>query len=164
MLDIEAILRVLVRHKVEFVVIGGVAMAIHGADHSTLDVDVCYNRTPYNFSALAAALSELHAYLKGVPKGLPFKPDVPTLQAGLNFTLETDLGDLDVLGEVSGVGDYAQVLAQSEERDVYGCKVRVLSVEGLMAAKKAAARNKDHGHLLELAALKKLRDAGPEGA
>jgi predicted nucleotidyltransferase len=89
---------------------------------------------------------------------------VPTLQSGLNFTLETDNGDLDILGEVSGVGNYPQAFTHSEERELYGCKVRILSLDGLIAAKKAAARNKDKSHLLELEALKKLRDAGTQGA
>lgn len=164
MLDIAALLRTLVTYKVEFVVIGGVAMIAHGSNHATVDVDICYNRTPGNLAAISAALNALHAYLRGVPKGLPFKTDVPTLQAGLNFTLETDNGDLDILGEVSGVGNYAQALAHSEERELYGCRVRILSLDGLIAAKKAAARNKDKSHLLELEALKKLRDAGTQGA
>ncbi len=163
-LDIATLLRVLQQHEVEFVVIGGVAMIAHGSNHVTADMDVCYNRSPSNLAAVAAALTSIHAYLRGVPKGLPFKTDVPTLQAGLNFTLETDSGDLDLLGEVSGVGDYAQALARSQEREIYGRKVAVLSLDDLIAAKKAAGRNKDHGHLLELEALKKLRDAGPLGA
>src|SRR5665213_831491 len=137
MLDIAALLRTLVTYKVEFVVIGGVAMIAHGSNHATVDVDICYNRTPGNLAAVSAVLNSLHAYLRGVPKGLSFKTDVPTLQAGLNFTLETDSGDLDILGEVSGVGDYAQALVHSEERDLYCCKVRILSLDGLIAAKKA---------------------------
>ena len=163
-LDIATLLRVLLQHKVEFVVIGGVAMIANGSNHVTGDMDVCYNRSPSNLAAVAAALTSIHAYLRGAPKGLPFKADVPTLQAGLNFTLETDSGDLDLLGEVSGVGAYAQALAQSQEREIFGCKVAVLTLDGLIAAKKAAGRNRDHGHLLELEALKKLRDAGPQGA
>jgi predicted nucleotidyltransferase len=163
-LDVAALLRALTQNKVEFIVIGGVAMVAHGSNHATFDMDVCYNRTPVNLAALAAALTSIHAYLRGAPKGLPFKADVPTLQAGLNFTLETDSGDLNVLGEVSGVGDYAQALANSEEKEMYGIKARVLSLDALIAAKKAAARNKDRSHLLELEALKKLRDAGAQGA
>ena len=163
-LDIAALLRVLTQHKVEFVVIGGVAMIAHGSDHVTGDMDICYSRTPGNLAAVSAALTSIHAYLRGVPKGLPFKTDVPTLQAGLNFTLDTDNGALDLLGEVSGVGAYPQALAQSEEREMYNYKARVLSLDSLMAAKKAAGRNKDLRDLMELEALKKLRDAGPQGA
>jgi hypothetical protein len=102
----------------------------------------------------------LHPYLRGAPPGLPFRLDVPTLQAGLNFTLSTDLGDLDLLGEVSGVGDYQKSLAQSQEITMFGMQIRVLSLDGLIAAKRAAGRNKDQAHLLELEELKKLREGG----
>ena len=86
---------------------------------------------------------------------------VLTIQAGLNFTLTTDLGDVDVLGEVAGIGTYDQVLARSVEKDSYGLTIRVLSVDGLIAAKTAAGRLKDRNHILELIELKKLKDANP---
>lgn len=99
--------------------------------------------------------------MRGVPPGLPFRLDSPTIQAGLNFTLTTDHGAVDLLGEVAGVGTFDQALAQSDEKTAYGLKVRVLSIDGLIAAKKAAGRTKDQLHLLELEELKKLRDANP---
>ena len=95
---------------------------------------------------------------------MPFRFDVPTLAAGLNFTLDTDHGQIDLLGEVSGIGNYDQVFAQSVERTVFGLTFRVLSVDGLIAAKKAAGRNKDHGHLLELIELKKVLEATRGGS
>jgi predicted nucleotidyltransferase len=159
MFDGTNLIRQLSTGCVEFVVIGGLAMIARGVTSMTKDLDVCYNRATANLSALAAALAPLHPYPRGAPPGLPFKLDVPTLHAGLNFTLVTDHGDLDLLGEVSGVGRYEQVLAQSDELDVFGLKVRVLSLEGLIAAKKAAGRAKDQAHLLELEELKKLRDS-----
>lgn len=158
-LDIEAILRRLGDQQVDYVVIGGLAMIAHGSAYITKDVDICYSRTPTNITALAAAFTPLHPYLRGAPAGLPFSFDVPTIQAGLNFTLMTDLGDVDVLGEVSGLGNYAQVAAQAETRTIFGLPVRVLSLEGLIAAKRAAGRLKDRNHLLELEELKQMRDA-----
>ncbi len=155
----EALIRRLVDHRVEFVLIGGLAMAAHGSSAVTKDLDLCYNRMPGNMTALANALAAIHPYLRGVPPGLPFRFDVPTIQAGLNFTLITDDGDVDLLGEISGVGTYEQASAQSEERELYGLTVRILSLDGLIAAKKAAGRAKDQTHLLELEELKKLRDA-----
>ena len=163
-IDASPILHQLAAHQVELVVIGGLAMRIHGSAHITDDLDVCYRRTPANIQALAVAVASLNPYLRGAPAGLPFRFDAPTIQAGLNFTLTTDHGWVDLLGEVSGVGGYDQVLAQSVEAEMFGLKVRVLSLDGLIAAKKAAGRRKDHGHLLELEELKKLRDAGPQGA
>jgi predicted nucleotidyltransferase len=159
---LEAIVRRLNDNGVRFVVIGGVAMIAHGSSHLTKDFDICYERSAANLAALAGALAPLHPYLRGAPAGLPFRLDVPTLQAGLNFTLTTDCGELDLLGEVSGVGTYAQALAQSVEYLMFGIPVRVLSVDGLIAAKKAAGRGKDQSHLLELEELKKLRETPPE--
>jgi predicted nucleotidyltransferase len=153
-------LRLLQSGGVEYVVIGGLAMISHGSAYITKDVDLCYSRSEKNIRALAACCVAIHPYLRGAPPGLPFKFDAATIQAGLNFTLTTDLGDIDFLGEVSGIGSYEKVLAMSEEKDIYGMIVRVLSLEGLIAAKKAAGRTKDQLHLLELEELKKMRDEG----
>jgi hypothetical protein len=159
MVDAPAIIRLLVSSQVEFVVIGGLAMRAQGSAHVTEDADFCYRRTPDNIARLAAALVPINPYLRGAPAGLPFRFDAPTIQAGLNFTLTTDLGDIDFLGEVSGIGNYDAVLVQSDELEVSGLKVRVLSLDGLIAAKKAAGRVKDRNQLVELLELKKLRDA-----
>jgi len=158
--DAPGIVRQLLAQKVEFVVVGGLAMAVHGSSYLTKALDVCYNRAAANMAAIVAALAPLHPYLRGVPPGLPFRLDVPTLLAGLNFTLITDRGDLDLLGEVSGIGAYPKVRAQSQESAMFGMQVPVLSLDGLIAAKKAAGRNKDRAHLLELEELKKLRERG----
>jgi predicted nucleotidyltransferase len=163
MFDPAAIIRSLLNGGVEFVVVGGLAMTIHGSAYVTRDLDVCYHRTATNITALAAALAPVHPYMRGAPPGLPFRFDAATIQAGLNFTLTTDLGDLDLLGEISGIGTYEKVLAQSEEHTLFGLAVRVLSLDGLIASKKAAGRRKDQAHLLELEELKKLKDAPPGG-
>ena len=158
-IDASPILQQMATHQVEFVVIGGLAMRIHGSAHITDDLDVCYRRTPGNLQAVEAAFAPLHPYLRGAPPGLPFRFDARTIQAGLNFTLTTDHGAVDLLGEVSGVGGYDQALAQSIELEMFGLKIHVLSIDGLIAAKTAAGRLKDRNHLLELEAMKKLRDA-----
>jgi hypothetical protein len=159
MVDAPALIQVLASGEVEFVTIGGQAMRAQGSAHVTEDADFCYRRTPENIARLAAALAPARPYLRGAPPGLPFRFDALTIQAGLNFTLTTDLGDVDFLGEVSGIGNYDAVYAKSEEIDMFGYKVRVLSLDGLIAAKTAAGRLKDQTHLLELEELKKLRDA-----
>jgi hypothetical protein len=158
---LELILKDLAKHRVEYVLIGGQAMTLQGSAHVTFDLDLCYARTKENIAALAMALALHDPYLRGAPPGLPFRFDPPTIQAGLNFTLQTDLGDIDVLGEVSGVGSYEQALAQSEAKTVFGVIVRILSIDALIAAKKAAGRLKDRNHILELEELKKMRDAAP---
>jgi len=162
MLDVEGIIRQLEENRVQYVVIGGLAIISHGSAYITHDVDVCYARTHANIAALAAAFAPIHPYLRGAPPGLPFCFDALTIEAGLNFTLTTDMGDVDVLGEVKGLGGYDQVLAQSVEKVVFGRAVRVLGIDGLIVNKKAVDRVKDRLHLLELEELKKLRDAAQE--
>ena len=159
MFDAEAAIKHLCACKVEFVVIGGIAMIAQGSAHITTDLDICYARTPENIAKTAAAFAGIHPYLRGAPPGLPFRFDAPTIAAGLNFTLITDFGDIDLLGEVTGVGSYSSVLAQSLEKTMYGLTVRVLSVDGLIAAKNAAGRTKDRLHLLELEELKKMLES-----
>jgi hypothetical protein len=160
MLDPAPLLHLLTEMQVDYVLIGGLAMRAHGSAHLTEDLDICYRRTPENLEAVAAALAPVHPYLRGAPPGLPFRLDEAKLQAGLNFTLTTDFGWIDLLGEVSGIGPYDKVLAQSVEQELYGLAVRVLSLDGLIAAKRAAGRNRDHSHLLEPEELKKMREAG----
>ena len=157
MLNAPELLKRLSQNKVEYVVIGGLAMITHGSAHITKDLDFCYRRTPENLTALATAFGDLHPYLRGVPPGLPFRFDVATLRAGLNFTLDTDLGAVDIFGEVPGLGDFDAVAARSTTLELFNTSVRVLSLEGLIAAKKAAGRIKDQLHLVELEELSKLQ-------
>jgi predicted nucleotidyltransferase len=144
---------------VEYVVIGGLAAVFHGASHVTGDLDVCYNRDRENLRRLSRALQPLSPRLRGAPPDLPFKLDERTLRAGLNFTLTTDAGDLDLIGEVSGIGHYEQVLSYSERVEVGGETVRILSLEGLILSKRAAGREKDRILLRELEIIRRLRSA-----
>ena len=159
--DPEGLLRQLTAGRVEFVLVGGLAMIAHGSAFITCGLDLCYNRTAQNLTALAAALAPLHPRLRGAPPDLPIRQGAATLQAGLSFTLTTDRGNLDLLGEVTGVGDFRQALAVSEERTVFGMTIRLLTLDGLIASKKAAGRVKDLTHLLELEELKKMSHPEP---
>jgi hypothetical protein len=87
--DFPALIRRLSTGGIEFIVVGGVAGAIHGAAHVTYDIDSVYRRTADNMSRLAAALAPVDPYLRGAPPGLPFTLDAPTRGRGLNFTLAT---------------------------------------------------------------------------
>jgi hypothetical protein len=73
------------------------------------DLDLCYARDRANLEHLAAALTPFRPTLRGAPAGLPFRLDAETLHSGLNFTLSTEAGDLDLLGELTGVGGYTQI-------------------------------------------------------
>lgn len=143
MIDLEKTLRLLAGSGIEFVIIGGIAGSIHGSAQVTFDLDVCYERGDDNLKRLAETLSPLHPQLRGAP-------------AGLNFTLRTDLGDLDLIGEVPGVGAYEQVRRASVRLPLFGVECTVLSLDGLIAAKRAAGRAKDMLMLPELEALRDL--------
>src|SRR6266849_8084084 len=104
MIAFGKIVEALTSHGVAFVVVGGVAAVAHGSSIVTRDTDLCYARDKQNLERLVRAIAPFHPRLRGAPPGLPFLWDAKTLHRGLNFTLATDLGDLDLLGEVSGVG------------------------------------------------------------
>jgi predicted nucleotidyltransferase len=158
--DPEKVLRQLTKNKVRFIIIGGVATVLHGLAHTTYDLDLCYERTTANITRLVKALLHWHPRLRDAPKNLPFSFDSKTIQTGLNFTLSTDVGDLNLFGEVTGIGRYEDVKRSSEETDIFGLKCSVLSIEGLIKSKKAVGRRKDQPVLAELQALLDLKKRG----
>ena len=157
MTDFHRLLAALACGGVEFVVIGGFAATAHGSAHVTEDLDIVYRRTPENMARLATTLAPLNPYLRGAPPGLPFRFDVDTIRHGLNFTLTTVAGDLDVLGEASGEGTYEALLPQSETRTLFGLDVRFVNLETLIRLKRAAGRPKDIERIAELEAIREER-------
>jgi predicted nucleotidyltransferase len=156
-ISFEPVLRALTENNVEFVVIGGLAITAYGSAYVTNDLDFCYARNKTNYENIVAALSTFNPGLRGAPEGLPFFWDAETLKAGNNFTLKTDVGDVDMLGEVSGVGAYQQVSENCVEMELMGYKVKIISIEALIKAKRAAGRTKDLLVLPELEALLELQ-------
>lgn len=150
---IEAPLKLLGDHAVECVIIGGVAATLHGSTILTNDLDVCYRRELANLDRLAKALRSVNAHLRNAPEGLPFILDPETLQKGLNFTFATDVGSLDLLGEVRGLGYFADVLKGSVTFELFGYRFPVLDVATLIIAKRSAGRPKDLIAIPELEAI-----------
>ena len=153
MTDYGALIQALSRADVRFVIVGGVAAVLHGSARFTQDVDVVYARDAENLARIAGALAPLHPYLRGAPAGLPFKLDQQTLAAGLNFTLTTSTGDIDLLGEISGVGSYDALIPHTVEVELFGARCKCLDLPALIAAKIAAGRPKDLEAIAELRAL-----------
>src|SRR4051812_31239983 len=150
MTDFAALIAALVRGKVRFILIGGVAATVHGSARLTRDVDAVYDRQPDNIQRLVDALSSYHPVLRDAPAGLPFRFDRATVTAGLNFTLTTDIGDLDVFGEIPGGGTYADLLPRAISIDVFGQRCDCLSIDQLIAVKRAAGRPRDVEAVAEL--------------
>jgi hypothetical protein len=134
--------------------VGGVAAAAHGSPRTTQDLDIIYRRDRANLERLVAALGPYHPYVRGAPPGLPFRFDVATLSAGLNFTLTTDLGWIDLFGEITGGGGYEDLFPHCITIEVFGVSCRVLDLESLIRTKRAAGRPKDFETLAELEILR----------
>jgi hypothetical protein len=159
----EAVIRLLGRHRVRYVLIGGLAAVTHGAPLVTQDVDICYARDDEDLGHVAAALTEVHAELRGADPGLPFRPDPRTLRAGDAFTLTTDVGWLDLLGTPSGTSGFDDLARTADVFSLFGQRALVASVEDLIRMKRAAGRPKDLLAVEELGALRDELDSGRRG-
>jgi predicted nucleotidyltransferase len=157
MTDFAGLLRCLAEVGVEYVVVGGAAATAHGSARLTQDLDVVYRRTDDNLHRLAAALAPHRPYLRGAPPGLPFRWDARTLERGLNFTLITDLGALDLLGEITGGGRYEDLLPAAAPIKLFGLSCQVLELDALIRVKRAAGRPKDLEAVAELEAIREER-------
>jgi hypothetical protein len=160
--DPQQILGTLVRHGVDFVLIGGLAGTARGSAHVTYDVDIAYERSKDNLERLASALHELRATLRGAPRDVPFILEAETLRAGLNFTFDTTFGSLDILGEPSGAPRYEVLRESSSSEELWGLAIRVTSLDHLIAMKEAAGRPKDKLHASEYRVISDLLRAPKE--
>jgi predicted nucleotidyltransferase len=142
-LEVRELLQTLDRHGVDFIVIGGIAGWAHGSSYPTYDLDILYAREASNLERLAAALAEIGVGLRGAPADLPFKPDARTLENGANFTFDTKWGSFDILADAAGMRDYEAMRADARLNTIEGVAVRVVSLDDLIAMKRAANRTKD---------------------
>ena len=150
MTDLPGLLRALDGAGVEFIIVGGVAATVHGSAGLTQDLDVVYRRTPGTLPRVVEALRGHAPYLRGAPPGLPFRWDVDTVARGLNFTLETSLGPIDLLGEIVGGGTYDALMAHTLEVELFDVKCRCLDLPTLIRVKRAAGRPRDLDAVAEL--------------
>lgn len=142
-IDVEGILRLLLRHEVRFVLIGGLAANSWGSPSLTFDIDICYARDPANLERLARALQEAGARLRGAPDDVPFRLDARSLQMGDSFTFKTRLGDVDALGTPTGTLGFEELDRTAVVREVARVPVRVAWLPDLIRMKVTAGRPKD---------------------
>ena len=157
-MKLEQAVQLLVDAGVDFVIIGGWSAILHGSPYMTNDLDICYSDRRENLKRMATALAPYHPRLRALPVGLPFVWDEVTLRNGRVFTLETDLGIIDLLAEVSGVGSFQDVRAGAVETEAFGRKVWILDLPALIKAKRAAGRKKDLELIPVLEALLEARE------
>ncbi|HET6382776.1 MAG TPA: DUF6036 family nucleotidyltransferase [Armatimonadota bacterium] len=154
--DFGRLVATLSEAAVRYVLIGGLAMRLQGCAHLTDDLDLCCARDNENLQTLALALTPHHPRLRGAPDDIPFLWDARTLKMGVNFTLTTDLGNVDILGYAAGVDSFEGLWSRAAILDLDGVQVRVASIEDLIAMKRAADRPQDRRHVAELEALRRL--------
>lgn len=161
--DIGKLLGPLIAHGVDFVLIGGQAGISHGSAYPSYDLDVLYARDSDNVVRLVAALEEIGVRLRGTPRDLPFVLDAKTIENGANFTFVTPHGDLDVLADAAGMPSYAELKADAVDRELFGHRVKVASIDHLIAMKRAANRTKDKLMVEEYIVLADRQRAAEEG-
>ena len=163
MSDLRRLLQRLDESGIEFVLVGGYAAMLHGSSLLTRDVDVCAVLTPATIEKLRDALRELHPVHRLSSPQRSFL-DVPESGTALdNLYLNTDLGTLDLLSRITGVGDYARVVRDAIEVDLSGLRVRAISLDDLIAAKEALGRDKDLIAAKELRAVRRKLRGGSVG-
>jgi hypothetical protein len=157
--DPGAVVRLLGDHQVRYVLIGGLAGIAHGAGFVTQDIDICYARDAENLTRLSDALHSVNATLRGADHELQFNVDAKTIQKGDSFTLQTEVGWIDILANPSGTTGYDDLAKTADTFDLFGHRVLVASVEDLIRMKRAAGRTKDLLAVEELAALRDELDS-----
>jgi hypothetical protein len=159
--DDRALLVRLNQRQVDFVIVGGVACVLHGASYVTYDLDVCIRLGAENLYRIQAALADLHPYHRLAAQKLPLELTDELCTRLKNMYLQTDLGTLDCLGEILGIGDFDKVTERSITMSFPFGAFRVLSLDALICAKEAAGRDKDSSALRYLRAIKdRVKSAG----
>lgn len=141
-------------------VVGGVAMVLHGSARFTEDLDICYSTDPTNLDLLGTELVELDAKLRGIADDVPFVPDGRTLRRTSILTLVTPEGRLDLLFQPAGAPAYEELRRRAVRMDLGGFGVLVASLDDLAAMKRAAGRPIDLIDLEEIEVIRRLTEGG----
>jgi hypothetical protein len=156
--DFIDLLERLVGAGVDFVIVGGFAGIVHGCTYVTQDIDICCDFSPANLLVLQKAVSNLHPVHRMTPKRKKLELTEENSKQFKNLYLDTDIGQLDCVSFINGLGDYQKVKRASKLVKVRGVKLRVLSLNALIKSKKAMNRPRDKQVLLQLEAIKKTKD------
>lgn len=161
MSDLRSLLHRLAGAGVDFVIVGGYAGVVHGCTYVTQDIDIACDFSPTNLLALQQALTDLHPVHRMTPGRQPLALTPENVGEFKNLYLDTDLGRLDCLSYVEGLGDYEQVRRAAERFEAEGVAFRVLSIDALMTAKKAMKRPRDREAIRQLQTIQRLRRETP---
>ncbi len=157
----EEVIRLLGRHRVDYVLIGGLAAVTHGAPLVTQDVDICHAKETDNLSRLASALAHVGARLREAEPEVPFRLDAETLANGDSFTFTSDIGPIDIIATPAGTEGYLDLARTADAFELFGYRVLVASIDDLIRMKLSAGRRKDLLAAEELGALRDELDGLP---
>jgi len=160
MQDFDQLLQRLADAELEFVIVGGYAAISYGSSYLTRDVDICTALTEENVAKLRQALRNWNPRHRLTTKRLSFLDFPPPGQPLNNLYLQTDMGVIDILSSILGVGDFAELKSRAEELEVDGKRHLVISLEDLIQAKEALGREKDLLMAKELRAIASKRRQG----
>lgn len=155
MKDIKTLLNLLSKNNVKFVIVGGFAAVVHGSSMVTEDIDFCTSFDRENMKNLMDALKSLNPRHRLIKEDRPISESAEQLAAFKNLYLTTDLGYIDLLGNIMGVGDYKDVEKHSVSIKLFDIDCKILDMDSLIKSKKLMGRYKDKQVVLELMALKK---------
>lgn len=141
--NFTALLSRLADAGLEFVIVGGYAAVSHGSSYVTKDVDICLVFSDENIAKLRAALHDLNPQHRMTPQRLSFLEVPPPGTPVRNLYLRTDLGIVDILSSVLGVGDFARLRERAETIEVEGRRFALIALDDLIRAKEALGREKD---------------------
>jgi len=158
----QALLSRLKDSGLPFVVIGGVCVVYHGAPIATFDLDVCCPFGEENVLRIEAAVRDLHPYHRLTQNKLPLEMTRSAFGTLKNVYLQTDLGKLDCLSEISGVGNFETVLRESVVAKFSYGEFRFLNLDSLIASKKAANRDRDWAAVKQLTAIRERKQQQPD--
>ena len=156
--DFSSLLFRLNKHGVEFVIIGGFAGVVHGCTLVTQDIDISCKFTTKNLLRLQKALADIHPVHRMTPDRLRLELTGENCKNYKNLYLDTDLGQLDCISYVQGIGDFEKTIKASQLIEVESQKFNILKIEALIEAKKSLNRPRDREVVIQLEALKKIRE------
>jgi predicted nucleotidyltransferase len=152
--DLNQLIQRLCDADIEFVIVGGFAAVLHGSSLVTRDLDICAVLTAENVQKLRSAFRDVHPAHRLTSQKLSFLENPEPGVEVHNLYLRTDLGPLDVLGSILGVGDFERIRGQAAEVELFGRRCRVISLDDLIRAKEALGREKDQLAAKELRAIR----------
>jgi hypothetical protein len=156
MQNLSELMRRLIASQVECVLVGGFAAVAHGVTLVTRDVDICCRFSEANLMRIQKAFADLHPVHRSRPD-LPLELTAEQCSSLKNLYLKTDLGSIDCLGEILGVGHFEEVLIHSVEVELPYGKCRILDIDALIRAKEAMNRDHDRITVKYLKEIKKQR-------